>query len=1064
MMDFYEVFDHVLALLRQRGRVSYRALKVQFHLDDEQLDALKEELLYTHQGAVEEDGRGLVWAGGASATPAPTPNPGQAAEGGQRPEAPPVRSGSPSAAPPLPEAERRQLTVLFCDLVDSTALASRLDPEEWREVVRAYQETCAKVIAHFEGHIAQYLGDGLLVYFGYPLAHEDDAQRGVRAGLGMVEAIGQLNTRLAQERGFRLAIRVGIHTGLVVVGEMGGGGRHEQLALGDTPNVAARLQGLAEPDTVVISATTHRLAQGYFTEADLGPQVLKGVAAPVPVYRILGASAVQSRLDVAAATGLTPLVGRESDVALLLERWAQSKAGLGQVVLLSGEGGIGKSRLVEVLRQRAVSEGSPCLVLRCSPYHTHSALYPVIEHLQRVLAWCRDDTPAAKLDTLEHGLRRYRLISNEVVPLLAALLSVRLPEGRYPPVLLSPRQQRQRTLDALVAWLLAEAERQPVLVVWEDLHWADPSTLELLGLVIDQAPTAQLLLLLTARAEFRPPWAARSHLTQLTLGRLPGPQVETMVRQLTADKPLPAEVLAQVIARTDGVPLFVEELVKMILESGLVREEADRYMLAGSLPPLAIPATLQDSLMARLDRLSTARAVAQLGAVLGREFAYELIGAVAPLDEATVQQGLAQLVEAELLYQRGRPPQATYLFKHALIQETAYHSLLKSTWQQYHQRIAQVLAARFPEVVETQPELLAHHYTEARLSAQAIPYWQRAGQQALQRSAHPEAIDHLTKGLELVKTLPDTPERRRQEFHLHIALGAPLIATKGHGALEVEYAYNRALELCRQMGESPQLVSALLGLWRFYTVRGELRTAYELAEQLVTRAQNLQDLGLLLEAHLSLGITLFYRGELPIARIHLEQAMTLYDPQQHHAYAFIYGQDPGMAALSYVARVVWLLGYPDLALQQSQKALTLARELSHPFSLVFALHFAAKLHQLRRETQPLQERVEAVMALSHEQGFQFFWAVGTILQGWALAEHGQLDEGIAQMRQGLAAHRATGAELDRPHHLVRLAEAYGKAGQVDEGLAVLDEALAVMHKHGECYYEVELHRLKGDYC
>jgi predicted ATPase len=709
-----------------------------------------------------------------------------------------------------------------------------------------------------------------------------------------------------------------------------------------------------------------------------------------------------------------------------------------------------------------VGEGSPCIVLRCSPYHTHSTLYPVIEHLQRWLSWRRDETPEVKLDTLDRVLQASGLAPNEIAPLLAALLSVPLPNGRYPPLLLSPPQQRQQTLDALVAWLLAETERQPVLAVWEDLHWADPSTLELLGLLIEQAPMARMLTLLTARPEFRPPWAPRSHLTQLTLGRLPGPQVETMVRQLTADKPLPAEVLEQVIARTDGVPLFVEELVKMILESGLVREETDRYMLTRALPPLAIPATLQDSLMARLDRLSTARAVAQLGAVLGREFAYELIGAVAPLDEATVQQGLAQLVEAELLYQRGHPPQATYLFKHALIQETAYHSLLKSTRQQYHQRIAQVLAVRFPEVVETQPELLAYHYTEARLNAQAIPYWQRAGQQALQRSAHPEAIDHLSRGLALVKTLPDTPERGRQEFLLHIALGAPLIAMKGHGAPEVEHAYNRALELCRQMGESPQLVSALLGLWRFYTVRGELRTAHELAEQLVTRAQNLRDLGLLLEAHLSLGITLFYRGELPIARIHLEQAMTLYDPQQHHAYAFIYGQDPGMAALSYVARVVWLLGYPELALQWSQKALTLARELSHPFSLVFALHFAAKLHQLRRETQPLQARVEAVMALSHEQGFQFFWAVGTILQGWALVEHGQLEEGIAQMRQGLTAHRSTGAELDRPHHLVRLAEAYGKAGQVTEGLAVLDEALAVTHKHGECYYEAELYRLKGE--
>jgi class 3 adenylate cyclase len=528
-------------------------------------------------------------------------------------------------------------------LVDSTTLASQLDPEDWRDVVRAYQETCANVIARYEGHLAQYLGDGLLVYFGYPQAHDDDAQRAVQSGLGLLAAMGPLNARLERDTGLRLTVPVGIHTGLVVVGAMGGRGRQEPLALGDTPNLAARIQGLAAPDTVLISAATHRLVQGYFTGTALGPQTLKGVAAPVLVYRILGASTAQSRLDVAATTGLTPLVGRESEVALLLERWAQSQAGLGQVVLLSGEGGIGKSRLAEVLRQRVVGEGWPCIRLRCSPYHTHSALYPVIERLERWLQFRRDETAAEKLRTLEEALARTgvpvpspargegdgggdagapvpplltfprqggRERPVEVVPLLAALLSVPLPAERYPPLLLTPQQQRQRTQDALVAWLLAEAERQPVLAVWEDLHWADPSTLELLGLVIDQTPTARLLTLVTARPEFRPPWAPWSHFTQLTLGRLPRPQVETMVQQLTGDKPLPAGVLAQVIAKMDGVPLFIEELVKMILESGLVREEADRYALTGSLPPLAIPATLHDSLMARLDRLASARAVA----------------------------------------------------------------------------------------------------------------------------------------------------------------------------------------------------------------------------------------------------------------------------------------------------------------------------------------------------------------------------------------------------------------------------------------------------------------------
>jgi predicted ATPase/class 3 adenylate cyclase len=1058
-MDLFAVIDQVIELLRSRGRVSYRALRVQLHLDDETIEALKDELIHAQHVAMDEDGRVLVWTGGDGGTPAPAPSP--SGPSGRQADLPADVTPRPAGAR-IPEAERRQLTVLFCDVVDSTVLASQLDPEDWREVVRAYQEACAKVIADFEGHIAQYLGDGLLVYFGYPQAHEDDALRAVHVGLGMVEAVGQLNTRLDQDKGIQLAVRIGIDTGLVVVGAMGGSGRHEQLALGDTPNVAARLQGHAAPDSVLISAATHRLVQGYFTMAALGLQVLKGMAAPVPVYRILGASAAQSRLEVAAPTGLTPLVGRESDVAVLLERWAQSQAGQGQVVLLSGEGGIGKSRLVEALRERVVSEGSPGIVLRCSPYHTHSALYPVITHLRRVLAWRRDETPATTLDTLERTLQVYGLAPVEAVPLVATLLSMPLPEGRYPLLRLTPQQQRQRTLDALVAWLLGEAERQPILVVWEDLHWADPSTLELLGLVIDQVPTARLLTLVTARPEFRPPWAPRPHLTQLTLGRLPRAQVEIMVRQLTGDKPLPAEVLAQVVARTDGVPLFVEELLKMVLESGLVRDEEDRYALAGPLPPLAIPTTLHDSLMARLDRLSTARAVAQLGAVLGREFAYELIQAVTMMDEATLQRGLAQLVDAELLYQRGQPPQAQYVFKHALIQETAYQSLLKSTRQQYHQQIAQVLAVQFPDIVETQPELLAQHYTEAGLAAQAILYWQRAGQQAMQRSANLEAINHLTKGLELLETLPDTPERTQQELTLHTALSVPLMATKGAAAPEVERTYARARELCQQVGETPQLFPVLYGQWLFYLVRAQLQTARQLSEQLLILAQRAQDTTLLLEAHRALGTSLFYLGELAPARTHLEQAMTLYDPQQHRSLAFHAGQDPGVVCRGFAAWALGLLGYPDQALQRSDDTRVLAQERAHPFTLAYALDFATRIHQLRREGQLTHQWAEALLTLSREQGFTQRLATGTILWGWALAAQGQTAEGIAQMRQGLAAFRATGAELARPYYLALLAEAYEEAGQAEEGLTALAEALAAAHTTGERFCEAELARLTGE--
>jgi class 3 adenylate cyclase len=588
-MDYNAILAQVLGLLQQERRLSYRVLKLRLQLDDDTLEALKEDLIYAKKLAVDEDGKVLVWRGDIGSPSASGPTPAQP------PDIQADQSRQVDSLPSEPhaaEAERRQLTVLFCDLVDSTVLASQLDPEDWREVVRAYQAAYAQVIARYEGHIAQYLGDGLLVYFGYPLAHEDDAQRAVRTGLGMIEAMDTLNAQLKRDQGLRLAVRVGIHTGLVVVGEMGGSSRHEPLALGDTPNLAARLQGLAAPDTVVIGGATHQLVQGYFMMAALGPQSLKGIATPVPVYRILGASAAQSRLDVTAATGVTPLVGRASEVALLLERWAQSHAGQGQVVLLSGEGGIGKSRLLEVLRERVVGESGRSLAFRCSPYHTQSALYPIIEHLRRVLDWGRDETSAATLSRLETEFTAAYLPLRETMPLLAALLSVPIPEGRYPPVVLTPPQQRQRTLDALTSWLLALGERQPILVVWEDLHWADPSTLELLGLLIDQVPTARLLTLMTARPEFRPPWASRSHFTQLTLGRLSRPQVGEMVQRLASGKALPAEVLAQVVAKTDGVPLFVEELVKMLLESGLLREEVDRYVLTGPLPPLAIPATL----------------------------------------------------------------------------------------------------------------------------------------------------------------------------------------------------------------------------------------------------------------------------------------------------------------------------------------------------------------------------------------------------------------------------------------------------------------------------------------
>ena len=1055
-MTFDEVLDPVRALLQQRGRVTYRSLKRRFDLDDEYLEDLKRELIRAEGVAADEDGDVLVWTGAS-----PVSSSELQVSSSTQPLA--LSPPSPDASRTTPhvsraEGERRQLTVMFIDLVGSTTLSRQLDPEDYHARVVAYQTACRQVIARYDGHIAQYLGDGVLVYFGYPTAHEEGTVRAVRSGLEIVAAVNQLAYTPP------LQVRIGIHTGPVVVDEIGARERTERLALGETPNIAARVQGVAEPDTVVMSAATHRLVQGLFECQDLGPQMLKGISTPLSVYRVIEKSTAQSRFEVAVGIGLTPLVGREEELGLLQRRWTQAKEGAGQVVLLRGEPGIGKSRLVQALKEHIGQEESTRIEFRCSPYHQSSAFYPILEHLQRLLQFHREEAPQSKLAKLRQALSRYRFPQADTLPLLAALLSLPQPED-CAPLTLSPQRQKQKTQEALVAWIIEEAEKTAVYCAWEDLHWADPSTLEVLTLFLEQIPTMRLFAVLMFRPDFTPPWSSRSYLHQLSLNRLEHTQVEALVEKVTGGKALPSEVVQQIVAKTDGVPLFVEELTKTVLESGLLREEDGRYVGAYSgapIPPLAIPSTLQDSLMARLDRLAPVREIAQVGAVLGREFSYELLHVVSSVDEALLQQGLRRLVEAELIYQRGLPPQATYIFKHALVQDTAYQSLLKSRRQQLHQQIAHVLAERFPETVETQPELLAHHYTEAGLIVQAISYWQKAGQRASQRSTYVEAISHLTRGLELLKTLPETPERAQQELMLQIALGVPLIAIQGYTVPEVEKTYTRALELCQQIGETPQLFPVLRGLWLFYVTRAELQTARELGEQLLTLTQSGQNPGLSLLAHYALGLTLFYLGELVPAHAHMEQGITLYDPQQHCSLAFLYGQDPGVVCLSYAASALWLLGYPDQAVQKSHEALLLAHELSHPFSQALALNFAAMLHQYRREGQAAQERAEAVIALSSELGFLFRAAWGTILRGWAVAEQGQEEEGVAEIRRGLAAWQATGTELAWPHCLALLAEVYGTMGRAEEGLAVLAEALVMVNKNGEREYEAELYRIKGE--
>jgi class 3 adenylate cyclase/DNA-binding winged helix-turn-helix (wHTH) protein/predicted ATPase len=973
----------------------------------------------------------------------------------------------PPVAPPLaallaPEAERRHLTVLFCDLVDSTRLAGHLDPEDLREVVHAYHQACAAVIQRYDGYIAQYLGDGLLVYFGYPMAHEDDAQRAVRAGLGILHALDSCNAQLMLPPGEQLAVRLGAHTGLVVVGPVGDGARQEPLALGETPHLAARLQELAVPNTLVVSVATWQLLGGFFAGQALDPQRLRGETQPLEVYQVLAETTARSRLDAARRMGLTPLVGREQEIGLLQERWAQVKDGFGQVVLLSGEAGIGKSRLIEVLQEQVASEPQMWLALcQCSPYYQHTALYPWIELLERrVLSFEREESPAQKLCKLKGLVVQYGLLQAEAVPLLAALLSIPL-TAEYAPLPLSPEQQKQHTLHTLLTILLCIAAQQPVLFIMEDLHWVDPTTLDLLSLLIDQGPTARILTLLTSRLDFTPPWTGRAHCTQVTLARLPQPQVTEIARRVAHGKALPAEVGAQIVAKADGVPLFVEEVTRMVLESGLLQEQDDHYVLTAPLPPLAIPATLHDSLLARLDHLGSVKGLAQLGATLGRDFAYALLRAVSPWDEETLQRGLHQLIAMELLYQQGLPPQATYLFKHALIQEAAYQSLLYSTRRQYHQQIAQVLEAQFPDTVATQPELLAHHYTAADCMEPAVGYWQRAGERALRQSAHLEAERHLTTALELLATLPETPVRTQQELALQTALGSALAALHGFGAPAVERPYARARALCRQLGETPQLFPVLIGLRSFYNLRGELKTARELGEQLLHVAQHAQEPGLLLEAHFALGVTLFFSGAFAEAGTHLEDGLALYEPKQPHRQVARYGIDPGVGCGSYLALTLWHRGYPDRARRQSAATLALAHELAHPFSQGAALCFAAMLQQYCRDVATVRTHAAAALTLCQTYGFAQFLAQMQVIHGWAVAAQGEADAGLAQMHQGLAAQRVAGAELSQPHCLGLLAETYGRYGQPEAGLTALVEGLAMTRKFGECWCEAELHRLHG---
>jgi class 3 adenylate cyclase/predicted ATPase len=953
------------------------------------------------------------------------------------------------------EAERRQLTVMFCDLVGSTELSARLDPEDLREVIAAYHRVVAEIVAGFDGFVAKYMGDGVLLYFSYPRAHEDDAERAVRAGLGVIEAVGRLDVKSVE-----LQARVGIATGLVVVGDLiGEGSAQEQSVVGETPNLAARLQGLAEANTVVIAAGTRRLVGDLFDYRDLGAVEVKGIAGPVPAWQVLRPSVVASRFEALRGSQLTRLVGRDEEIDLLLRRWARAKAGDGQIVLVSGEAGLGKSRITAALAERLHAE--PHLRLRyfCSPYHQDSALFPFIDQLGRAAGFARDDSPADKLEKLGALLAQAAPLDADLA-FLADLMSLPASE-RYPLPNLSPQRKKERTLEALIRQLENLACRQPVFMIFEDAHWIDPTSRELLDLAIERVRSLAVLLMITFRPEFQPPWTGQPQVTMLALNRLDRRDRTALVEQIASGKALPAEIIDQIVDRADGVPLFVEELTKSVLESGVLREEADRYVLDRALPPFAIPTTLQASLLARLDRLASVRLVAQIGAAIGREFSYALLRAVSRLAEDELQAALARLVVSELVFQRGIPPDAVYSFKHALVQDAAHDSLLRSSRQQLHAQIAEALETSFPELMDTQSELLAQHYAEAGLIEKSIARWGKAGHRSAARSAMPEAAAQLQKGLDQLALLSDDPKRQRQELELRSALGAVLFSAKGIAAPETGHAYARARELWEQLGSPSEFLQVPHGQSLHHAFRGELDLAQRLDEDLLRLSGQRNDSAGLVLGHYSSGRTLMFAGRFASSRSHLEEALALYDPISHRSLVHQVGFHPQVVSQAYLGNVLFCLGYPDQAMAQSSAAIAEARRLTHAPSLAGSLSLGTLPVSLVGDDAVLGKWVDQLVAVAAEQGFSYWRALGNIFLGWVKVKNGDVAGGISLLRSGSTAFRATGAELVVPYYIALLARACEIAGQIEEAVTLLDEALQIVERTGERWIAAELNGHKG---
>lgn len=1002
---FEHILDEASVLLRRRGRLTFGALKRQLDLDDAYFADLKEELVRGQRLATEDHGV-LVWTGD------PTP-------------------------------ERRHLTVMFCDVVGSTALSERLDPEDLRDVIRDYQTACEDPIRRFDGYVTQYLGDGILSYFGYPRAHDDDARRAVRAGLAILDALRVLNDRLERDKRIRVGVRVGIHTGLVVVGEVGSGERRGEIAFGEAPNVAARVQSLADPDSVAVSAATHRLVADAFRFVDRGPHSLRGLGERMNLYRVL-----EERASVRIPR-YTPIVGRERELDVLQAEWDAAKQGEGRVVLVVGEAGIGKSLLVGAVRERAEADGAATIDLDCSPYFSYSALYPLAVHLGRELALDAEPTADAKLERLRRfvdGVDGDR----DAVPYFASLLRVAVASSAATP------QAKQAAHRALVEHLLRAGAHRPALLVFEDLHWADPSTHDVLSQLCERIASASILCICTTRPDGEPAWCDRPHVTRVAPAKLARDEVEAIALVVAGGRPLPPEVLREIGAKTDGNPLFVEEITKAILESSLLREQGDRFVLARAQTSVGIPVTLTSSLMARIDRLAGVKRIAQLAAAIGRKFSYELLAATADLDEPDLRRSLERLVTAGIVL-APRGGDRAYQFKHALIRDVAYESILLSTKQAIHERIADALGTRLRALGEDEPELVAYHLTQAGFAERAIRHWQTAGVRAAERSDYAEAGAHLTSGLSLVERLPDGAPRDRAELDLQIPRAGALRATKGFAAPETGDAYARARELCRRLNDSPRLIPTLNGLYSFHLVRGEYTLAGETAAELLAMAQRERNATYEMIGDRAIGAVDFHVGRLLSARDSLQRALAAYDVEKHKSLAYTYGTDHAMATSCFLSLTDWALGDAEKARAQQSWAIAHSERLGHQHSVAQALTFMCMMHMIDGDEAAMMPLAERLLELSTHHWFVLMSASARF---WLAAARGTVEE----MRRAAAAWWATGAVGYRPLVLVRIARACGEAGAIDEGLAMVEEATARTEESGERWTEPELLRVKAELC